>query len=125
MYLIACWKVAPTFFETERNDTVCKRTQGGYECGFVLIGRVNLNLVIARESVHERKSLVAGAVIDNLIDERHGKVVFGTCIIKIVKVSANTNGALFFVDGYRVGNPRSVSDRINKSWSYVICQFRL
>ena len=62
-------------------------------------------MVIARESVHKGKSLVAGAVIDNLIDERRWKVVFGTSVIKIAKFGANVNGALFFVDGYRVGNP--------------------
>ena len=92
-------------FETERHDTVCKRTPGGYECSFVLIGRVNLNLVIARESVHERKSLVAGAVIDNFIDERHWKVVFGTCVIEIAKFCADADSALFLVNGYRVRNP--------------------
>jgi hypothetical protein len=101
-------------FEAEGHDTVCKRAPRGNECSFVLIGRVNLNLVIARESVHERKSLVAGTVIDNLIDERRWEVVFGTCIINIEKVGANANGALFFVDGYRVGNPRSVSDGVNE-----------
>ena len=62
-------------------------------------------MVIARESVHKGESLVAGAVVDNLIDERHWKVVFGTCIIEIVKVCANVDSALFFVDRYRVRNP--------------------
>jgi hypothetical protein len=66
---------------------------------------VDLNLVIARESVHKGESLVAGAIIDNLIDERRWKVVFWTCVIEIVKVGANVDGALFFVDGYRVRNP--------------------
>jgi hypothetical protein len=66
---------------------------------------VDLNLVIARESVHKGESLVAGAVVDNLIDERHWKVVFWTCVIEIVKVYADVNGALFFFNGYRVGNP--------------------
>jgi hypothetical protein len=72
---------------------------------FVLIGWVDLNLVIARESVHKGESLVVGAFVDNLIDERRWKVVFRTCVIEIVKVGANTDSALFFVDGYRVGNP--------------------
>jgi hypothetical protein len=58
---------------------------------------------------------VAGAVVDNLIDERRWEVVFGTCIVEIVKVGANANGALFFVDGYRVGNPRRISDGVNES----------
>jgi hypothetical protein len=64
-----------------------------------------MNLVIARESVHKGESLVAGVVVDNLMDERRRKVVFGTCVIEIVKVYANMDSALFFVDGYRVGNP--------------------
>ena len=62
-------------------------------------------MVIARESVHKGESLVAGTVVDNLIDERRWKFVFGTCVIEIVKLCANADGALFFVDGYRVGNP--------------------
>jgi hypothetical protein len=66
---------------------------------------VDLNFIIARESVHIGESLVANIVIDNLMDERHWKVVFGTCVIEIVKVYANADSALFFVNGYRVGNP--------------------
>jgi hypothetical protein len=48
---------------------------------------------------------MADAVVDNLIDERRWKVVFGTCVIEIMKVRANADSALFFVNGYRVGNP--------------------
>ena len=71
-------------------------------------------MVITRESVHKGESLVVGAVVDNLIDERHWKVVFGTCIIEIAKVCANANSALFFVDGFKVRNPGSISDGLNK-----------
>jgi hypothetical protein len=66
---------------------------------------MDLNLVVAKESVHKGESLVASAVVDNVIDERRWKVVFGTCVIEIAKVYANADSALFFVDGYRVGNP--------------------
>jgi hypothetical protein len=48
---------------------------------------------------------VACSFIDNLIDERNWKVVFGTRMIEIVKVGANMDSALFFVNGYRVGKP--------------------
>ena len=71
-------------------------------------------MVIARESVHKGESFVAGTVVDNLIDERCWKVVFGTCIIEIVKVGANVDSALFFVDGYRVGNPFCQSEPRDK-----------
>jgi hypothetical protein len=104
-----------SIFETEGHDTICKRTPRGNECGFVLIDWVNLNLVIARESIHEGKSLVVGTIIDDLIDEGCWEVVFGTCIFEIVKVGADANRPLFFVDGYRVGNPRCISDGVNES----------
>jgi hypothetical protein len=45
---------------------------------------------------------MAYTVVDNLIDERHWKVVFGTCVIEIVKVCADADSALFFINGYRV-----------------------
>ena len=75
---------------------------------------MDLNLVIARESVHKGKSLMAGAVINNLIDEGRWKVIFGTCVVEIVKVCADADSALFLVNGYRVGNPGSVSNGVNK-----------
>jgi hypothetical protein len=48
---------------------------------------------------------MANTVIDNLVDERHYEVVFGTSVIEITKVSANMNSALFFVDWDMVGDP--------------------
>jgi hypothetical protein len=48
---------------------------------------------------------MASVVVDNLVDERRREVVFGTCVIEIVKVGANADRSLFFVDRYRVGNP--------------------
>jgi hypothetical protein len=66
---------------------------------------VDLDLIITRETIHEGKSLMAYVVIDNLINERCWKVVFGTCVIEIAKVRADADSALFFVNGYRVGNP--------------------
>ena len=92
-------------FEAEGHDTICECTPRGNECSFILIGWVNLDLVVARESIHKGESFMADAIVDNLIDERRWEVVFGTCIVEIAKVGENANGALFFVDGYRVGNP--------------------
>ena len=84
---------------------VRKRTPRGNEYGFVLIDWVDLNLVIARESIHKGESLMAGAVVDNLIDEWRWEIVLWTSVVEIAKVDADANGALFFVDRYRVGNP--------------------
>ena len=84
-------------FEAEGHDTICKRAPGGYECGFVLISWMTLDLVVAREAIHKGESFMAGAIVDNLIDERRWEVVFWTSIVEITKVGANANGALFFV----------------------------
>jgi hypothetical protein len=40
-------------FYTKRHEMICKSTPRGGQCGFVLIGWVYLDLVIAREIVHE------------------------------------------------------------------------
>jgi hypothetical protein len=91
--------------EAERHDTICKGTPRGSECGFVLIGWVDLNLVVAREAIHEGKSLVADTIIDNLVNEGCWKIVFGTSMIEIMKIHTNTNSALFFVYRDGVGDP--------------------
>jgi hypothetical protein len=66
---------------------------------------MDLDLIITRETVHEGQSLVASAFVDNLIDERSWKVVFGIGVIEIAKVCAYMDSALFFVNGYKFGNP--------------------
>jgi len=62
-------------------------------------------LVVSRKTIHEGKILVTHAIIDNLVDEGCWKVVFGTCVIEITNVCADTNGALVFVNRDRVGDP--------------------
>jgi hypothetical protein len=47
---------------------------------------------------------VVYAVVNNLIDERCWKVVFGTGVIEIAKVHAYTDGALCFVNRDRFGD---------------------
>ena len=46
-----------------------------------------------------------GTVINNLVDERGWKVVFGTSVVEITKVCADANNAMFLVNGDRVGDP--------------------
>jgi hypothetical protein len=94
-----------TVVEAERNDTIRKITPRGTECNFVLIGYVNLNLVVARETVHEEQNLMIGTIIDNLVNKGHWKVLFGIGVIEIATIYTNTDSALFFVDRDGVGDP--------------------
>jgi hypothetical protein len=66
---------------------------------------VDLDLIVARESFHKGQGLMANAIINNLVDERHRKVFLGTSMIEIVKFGADANGALFFVNKDGVGDP--------------------
>ena len=52
--------------------------------------------------------------IDDLVDEWGGIIVLGTSFVQIPKIGANTYGALFFHNGNKVGNPRCVSDGVDK-----------
>jgi hypothetical protein len=73
--------------------------------GVVLIYWMDLDLIVARETIHEGQSLMACTIIDNLVDERYGEFVFGTSMVEIMKIGADMNNALFFVNGDGVGDP--------------------
>jgi hypothetical protein len=64
-----------------------------------------MDLVVARETVHEGQNLMVDTIIDNLIDKGCWKVFFGTGMIEIAKVHIDTDSALFFVHRDGVGDP--------------------
>ena len=76
---------------------------------------LDLDLVVAGKSIHEGEGLMSGACIDDLVDERGGEVVFGTCPIKITEVCANVNGTLFFIHENMIRNPCCVCNGINEA----------
>jgi hypothetical protein len=92
-------------FESKMHDTIIKSTPWGSKSSFILIYWMDLDFIVAGEPIHEGQCLMVKAVINNLVDERGGKVVFGTSMVEIMKVSADANSALFFVNGDGVGNP--------------------
>jgi hypothetical protein len=96
--------------ESKRHDKVSKCTPWGGRCNFILIYWMDLDLIVAKEPIHEVQVLMACIVIDNLVNERVWEVVFGTTMIAIMKFSADVNSALFFVNGDRVGDPYGIHD---------------
>jgi hypothetical protein len=48
---------------------------------------------------------MVGININNLVDERGWKVVFGTSMVEIAKVGADADSAMFFVNKDEVGYP--------------------
>jgi hypothetical protein len=82
--------------EAKRHDTICKGTPRGSECGFVLIGWVDLNLVVFIEVIHEGQSVMVSTIIDNLVNEGCWKIVFGKSVIEISKIHTDIDSSLLF-----------------------------
>ena len=104
-----------SIFEAKGHDSVGECAPWGCECCFVMVFFLDLDLVITGKSVHEGEGLMSGACIDDLVNERCGEVVFGTCPIEIAKVFANINDTLFFIHGNRIRNPSGVCNGINEA----------
>ena len=83
-------------FQAKGHDSICKCAPRGCECLLVTVFFPDLDLVISEKTIHEGKGFMSDACIDDLVEERCGEVVFGTCPIEIAKVCANANGTLFF-----------------------------
>jgi hypothetical protein len=84
--------------ESKRHDAISKGTPRGSKSGFILIFWMDLDLIVAREPIHEGQCFLAGTVINNLVDERGWEVVFGKIMVEIMKFCADVNSALFFCE---------------------------
>ena len=75
---------------------------------------LDLDLVISRKIVHEGKGFMSSTRIDDLVNERCGEVVFGTCPIEVMEVCTIANGTEFFIHGNRIRNPNGVHNGVNE-----------
>jgi hypothetical protein len=110
---------------TLKRSTYVLKTEGKFPIGestprtnkrsFMLVLRSDVNLIIAGESIHERKYFIAGTVIDDLVEKRGWKVVLWTGFVNIPIINTNTYTTTFLINQYRVGNPFCQSYGINKT----------
>lgn len=102
-------------FEAERHFPIGEGARRVDEGCLVLIFRLDLDLVIPREFVHKGEDFISGTIIQYLINEQCGIVVFRTCLVQISKVNANSNFAILLVDCNQVRNPLCQRDRVYKA----------
>jgi hypothetical protein len=107
-------KSCASVLETERKFSIGKSTPGTNKSSLMLILTNNVDLIISRETIHEREDFTVGAVIDNLIDEGGRKVVLWTSFVDIPIINAYTNCTLFLVNRDKIGNPVYDNHWINK-----------
>ena len=98
-------KSCSSILQTAWEFTIRKCAPRTDKDSFMLVFLFNHNLVIARESIHERKRFTSSTIVENLIYEQRRIIVFGTSGIQITIVNTKSNGALFFIDENRIGNP--------------------
>ena len=77
-------------FKAERHFPVCKSTPRTYKCRLMLVLRFDLDLVIARKSIQKRKYFSSHTLIENLINERHGEVIFRTRLVQVSNIHTYT-----------------------------------
>jgi hypothetical protein len=104
-----------SIFKTKGHLAICECTPRTNECHFVLVFGFDLDLIVSRKIIHERKGFATSTFINDLVDELCWKIIFGTCLVQITEIGTYTNSALFFIDRHRVGHPLSQMDRINKT----------
>ena len=76
-------KCGSNIFKAKWHNMICKCALGGFESRLVLVLFQDLNLVITRKTIHEIKYFMVDTEINDLVNERSGEVVFGTCQNKI------------------------------------------
>jgi hypothetical protein len=81
----------------------------------VLIHGKNINLIIARETIHQGEDLTSGTFVNDLVNERGGIIFFRTRFIYIPIIYAHVNRSLFIIHWNKIGYPISQSHKIDKA----------
>lgn len=76
---------SPNNFEVERHFFVCKHMPGENICCLMLVLKTNYYLIISRESIHEGKYFISSTLINDMIDNRVGKLSLGQVLFKSLK----------------------------------------
>ena len=89
--LISCVDV----FQPKRHNLVAEGAPLCDEDGFLHIFRFHLDLIITRETIHEREYLMLSGVVDQNINVRKWEIIFGACPVQILVVYAHMHLSIF------------------------------
>ena len=92
-------------FKAERHFPIGEGAPRADEGGLVLIFRLDLDLIIPKESIHKGEDFISTAIIQDLINEWRGIIVFRTCLMQISKISIDAYFSFLLVYCNRVRDP--------------------
>ena len=76
-----------------------------HEGCLLLVAEVHLDLIIARESIHEAKELIASNGVHYEVDPGHGKAVFRASSVHVSEVNAESPLAICLLDEDNISQP--------------------
>jgi len=91
----------------------------------LLIVRVHLDLIVSRESIHERHPFKPARIVDHDIHDRKREFIFKTSFILITKINANPDLTILLGDGDNISYPIRVLLFPDEIRVYKFFDFRL
>ena len=85
------------------------------EIFLMLIEGKYLNFIVAGKSIHKGKNNASCTIFDNMIDLRGSIAVFGTSLIQIPKIDANSNSSIFLRNMKNIRHPFSQQHGVDKT----------
>ena len=71
-------KSGSNIFKVKWHESICKCSPRGGEGSLVLVFSPDLNLLILRKTIYERKGFMFGTDVNDLVNERSGEIILGT-----------------------------------------------
>lgn len=102
-------------FEAKWEFAIRKCSPWAYKCGFVLIRKEYVYLIVAKKSIHEWKIFIPGTVIDNLVDIISWIIVLVKSFINILVIKTYSNSSLFFINEHNIWYPISQRNGVDES----------
>lgn len=83
-------EIGPIIFKARRHFPIREGAPRLNEGGLMLIFKLDLDLIITRESIHKGEYFIPSAIIQDLINEWCRIVIFRTRFIQILKISRDS-----------------------------------
>ena len=110
--------------ETERELFISESTPRKDKGRLVLISGRDINLVVARKAIHKRIYLTPSMLINELVNERCGVVIFQAGSVDIAIIDTDANSILLFIHRDNVRDPIYEWDRVNETSFKKFFNFR-
>ena len=100
-------KSFPDVFKTKWEFPISDCTLGIDEFFLIFVLWADVDLIVARKSIHEQKYFASNTIVDNMVNKGSKIVLFWIRNINIPIIDTHSDGSLFFHDKNNVGNPLS------------------